>query len=157
MTEQTETWLSQEAHDRLRQELEELKTEGRERMSEAIAEARAHGDLSENAEYDSAKEEQGKMEARIRQLEALLREARVGEKPAGDEVAPGLVVVLDIDGDEETYFVAGSREDRHDEHDVLSTSSPIGKAVLGASSGDTVAVEAPAGSFKVTVKEIRGS
>lgn len=97
------------------------------------------------------------MEARIRQLEALLREAKVGEQPAGDEVAPGLVVVLDIDGDEETYFVAGSREDRHEEHDVLSTASPIGQAVLGASKGDTVTVEAPAGAFDVTVREIRTS
>lgn len=157
MSDTSETWLSQEAYDRLQKELEELRTEGRRHMSEAIAEARAHGDLSENAEYDSAKEEQGKMEARIRQLESLLREAKVGEEPAGDEVAPGLVVVLDIDGDEETYFVAGSREDRHDEHDVLSTSSPIGKAVLGASKGDTVDVEAPAGAFEVTVREIRAS
>jgi transcription elongation factor GreA len=147
------TWLSQEAYDRLRAELEDLTTRGRKQATAAIEEARAHGDLKENAEYHSAKEEQGKMEARIRQLTALLRDAQVGEAPPADEVAPGLLVTVDIEGDEETYFV-GSREDAHDEHEVLSFSSPIGKAILGAKPGDTVKVQAPAATFDVTVRAI---
>lgn len=148
-------WLSQEAHDRLRAELEELKTEGRRRMSALIQEAREHGDLSENAEYDSAKEEQGRMEARIRQIESLLREAEVGEQPpTADVVGPGTVVVLDVDGDEETYYVSSTREERHEEHEVLSTSSPIGKAVSGAAPGDTITASVPAGKLEITVKAV---
>jgi len=149
-----ETWLSQEAYDRLRDELETLKTEGREQISAEIEVARAHGDLRENAEYHAAKDEQGKMEARIRQLEALLRDAKIGQPADTDQVRPGLVVVLDVDGDEETYLV-GSREDSHDEHEILSAESPMGKAILGAGEGDTVQFETPTGlQLDVTVKAI---
>ena len=149
-----ETWLSQEAYDRLQDELEELKTEGRPRISKEIEVARAHGDLRENAEYHAAKDEQGKMEARIRQLEALLRDARIGTVPTdADEVRPGLVVTIVIDGDEET-FLLGSREDSHDDYDILSAESPIGRAILGAKPGDKVEAEAPKGSFEVEVKSI---
>jgi transcription elongation factor GreA len=148
-----ETWLSQEAYDRLQAELDELKNEGRPRISKEIEEARAHGDLRENAEYHAAKDEQGKMEARIRQLEHLLRGARIGEPDDTDQVRPGLVVTIEIDGDEETYLV-GSREDSHDEHEVLSADSPIGSAILGAKPGETREAEAPAGSFEVKVISI---
>lgn len=151
----SETWLSQEAHDRLRAELEELRTEGRARMAATIEEARSHGDLRENAEYDSAKDEQGKMEARIRQLQALLREAKVGEPTRTDVVSPGVIVTLVIGGEEETYLVAGSREERHAQFEVLSVASPIGRAVLGARQGDTLQADAPSGAFDVTVAEIR--
>jgi transcription elongation factor GreA len=148
-------WLSQSAYDRLCAELEELKTEGRPRASKAIEIARAHGDLKENAEYDSAKEEQGKMEARIRQLEAMLRDAKVGEAPSADAVAAGLVVTtVDEDDDEETFLV-GSREDRPEGLNVVSASSPLGQALMGAKVGETRSFEAPAGEFKVTVKGIR--
>jgi transcription elongation factor GreA len=152
----TETvWLSQSAYDRLSAELEELKTEGRPRASKAIEIARAHGDLKENAEYDSAKEEQGKMEARIRQLEAMLRNAKVGEAPSSDAVAAGLVVTtVDEDDDEET-FLLGSREDRPEGLSVVSASSPLGQALMGAKVGETRSYAAPAGEFKVTVKAIR--
>jgi transcription elongation factor GreA len=150
-----ETYLSQEAHDRLKDELETLKTAGRERISAEIEVARAHGDLRENAEYHAAKDEQGKMEARIRQLEQLLRDAHIGEPEHTDEVKPGLVVVLDVDGDEETYLL-GSREDSHDEHDILSAKSPMGEAITGASVGETVSFSTPAGhSIEVTVRDIR--
>jgi transcription elongation factor GreA len=150
-----ETWLSQEAYDRLTDELDTLKGEGRARISAEIEEARAHGDLRENAEYHAAKDEQGKMEARIRQIEALLRDAHIGEPPDADEVRPGLIVVLDVEGDEETYLV-GSREDSHDEHDILSAESPMGRAILGAQAGDAVTFETPTGaSVAVTVRDIR--
>ena len=150
-----ETWLSQEAFDRLKDELDTLKTEGRERISAEIETARAHGDLRENAEYHSAKDEQGKMEARIRQLEELLRDARIGEPDSTDQARPGLVVVLDVEGDEETYLL-GSREDSHDELDILSAESPMGQAVLERRVGDAVTFTTPAGAeIAVTVKDIR--
>lgn len=150
----TETWLSQDAHDRLLHELETLSTDGRARISAEIQVARAHGDLRENAEYHAAKDEQGQMEGRIRQLEQLLRNAKIGTPKDTKEVRPGLLVVLDIEGDEETYLV-GSREDDHPVHDVLSADSPIGTAILGKPVGATVSVEAPSASFDVTVKEIK--
>ena len=148
-----ETWLSQEAFDRLTAELEDLKTRGREDIAKEIEVARAHGDLRENAEYHAAKDEQGKMEARIRQLEVLLREAKIGQPESVDEVRPGLVVTLDVDGDEET-FLLGSREDTHEVHDVLSADSPMGKAIIGHGVGETVTVQAPAAEFDVTIANI---
>ena len=148
-----ETWLSQEAFDRLTAELEDLKTRGREDIAKEIEVARAHGDLRENAEYHAAKDEQGKMEARIRQLEVLLREAKIGQPESLDEVRPGLVVTLDVDGDEET-FLLGSREDTHEVHDVLSADSPMGKAIIGHGVGETVTVQAPAAEFDVTIANI---
>ncbi len=150
-----ETWLSQEAYDRLQDELETLRTEGRERISAEIEVARAHGDLRENAEYHAAKDEQGKMEARIRQLQELLRDARIGEPDTTDVARPGLVVVLDIEGDEETYLL-GSREDSHDELEILSTEGPMGRAVLDQATGATVTFTTPAGAdIEVTIREIR--
>ena len=150
-----ETFLSQEAYDRLSAELEDLRTNGRPQSSAEIEVARAHGDLRETAEYHAAKDEQGRMEARIRQIAALLETAVIGEQASTDVVAPGVVVVLDVDGDEETYLV-GSREDRHPELDVLSAESPMGQAVLGASAGETRAFETPSGaSLDVRVTAIR--
>ncbi|MEX1178505.1 MAG: transcription elongation factor GreA [Nitriliruptor sp.] len=150
-----ETWLSQDAYDRLKAELEQLTTEGRETISAEIEVARQHGDLRENAEYHAAKDEQGKMEARIRQLQSLLRDARIGEPQETDVVRPGLVVQLDVEGDQETYLL-GSREDEHDEFEILSASSPMGTAITDAKVGDTVTFETPAGaSIQVTVEDIR--
>ncbi len=150
-----ETWLSQEAFDRLKTELDSLKTEGRERISAEIETARAHGDLKENAEYHAAKDEQGKMEARIRQLSELLRDARIGEPDGTDTVRPGLVVELEVDGDEETYLL-GSREDRHDELDILSAESPMGQAILDRSAGDKASFTTPMGDeIPVLIKSIR--
>lgn len=153
----TETvWLSPQGYQRLQEELENLKTEGRERVTASIEEARAHGDLKENAEYHAAREEQGKMEARIRQLQSLLDQAHVGEAPEGDEVAAGMVVTTVDEEGEEMTFLLGSREDRPPEGvDVVSTQSPLGKALQGAPIGDTVTYSAPAGSFQVTVVDAR--
>ena len=148
-------WLSQAAYDRLRAELEELKTTGRAAASKAIEEARSHGDLRENAEYDSAKEEQGKMEARIRQLEDMLRNARVGEAPTGESVAAGTVVTIE-DGDGDTdEFLVGSREDRAPGMSDISVNSPLGKALLGRRAGDTVQYTAPAGTFEVRIVDAK--
>jgi transcription elongation factor GreA len=150
-----ETWLSQEAYDRLRSELDTLKSEGRPRISAEIEVARAHGDLRENAEYHAAKDEQGKMEARIRQVEELLRDARIGEPKDTDRARPGLVVELEVDGDDETYLL-GSREDRHDELEILSADSPMGRAVTDATEGTKVSFTTPSGAkLDVLVKAIR--
>ncbi|MTV26599.1 transcription elongation factor GreA [Nitriliruptoraceae bacterium ZYF776] len=152
-----ETWLSQEAYDRLKQELDTLKTDGREHISAEIETARAHGDLRENAEYHAAKDEQGKMEARIRQLEELLRDAKIGQPQDTDEVRPGLVVELEVDGDPETYLL-GSREDEHDELEILSASSPMGVSITGAKVGDVVTFDTPTGvTLEVKVTAIRSA
>lgn len=149
-------WLSQSAYDQLQAELDHLKTTGREEAAHAIRMARAHGDLRENAEYDTAKEEQGKMEARIRQLEYMLSRAQVGAAPTGDVVVGGSVVTtVDEDGDEETYLI-GSREDRTTGLTVISPDSPLGRALMGAHVGDEVQYQAPAGMFTVKVTGVRG-
>ncbi len=149
-------WLSQSAYDRLQAELHDLKTTGREQAALAIKTARAHGDLRENAEYDAAKEEQGKMEARIRQLEDMLQRAQVGSAPQGDVVTAGSVVTtVDEDGDEETFLV-GSREDRTTGLTVVSADSPLGRALMGARVGDEVSYQAPAGVFTVKITGLRG-
>jgi transcription elongation factor GreA len=149
-------WLSQSAHDQLQAELDHLKTTGREEAALAIKTARAHGDLRENAEYDSAKEEQGKMEARIRQLEDMLSRAQVGSAPTGDVVVGGSVVTtVDGDDDEETYLI-GSREDRTTGLTVISPDSPLGRALMGAHVGDEVQYQAPAGVFMVKITGVRG-
>lgn len=144
-TSERATYLTREAYDRLVAELETLKTEGRERIAQVIGMAREHGDIRENADYDAAKNEQGMMEARIRQLEALLSSAVVGEAAGTSGVAgPGTVVVLEIAGEEETYFL-GSREEAIDGMDVLSLQSPLGQAVVGRRPGEEFSYLTPTG------------
>jgi transcription elongation factor GreA len=139
------TYLTPEAFERLSGELNELKTEGRERISQAIGTAREHGDIRENADYDAAKNEQGMMEARIRTLESLLSSAVVGEVAGTSGVAgPGTVVRLEIAGDEETYFL-GSREEAIEGMEVLSVQSALGQAVSGRKVGDSFAYTTPTG------------
>jgi len=138
------TYLTPEAYERLSSELHELKTEGRERVSQQIGQAREHGDIRENADYDAAKNEQGMMEARIRQLEALLSSAVVGEAAASGVAGPGTVVRLDIAGEEETYFL-GSREEAIDGMDVLSVQSALGRAVTGRKAGEKFSYTTPTG------------
>lgn len=150
----SETWLSEEAHERLEAEYEELTTIGRAEISKEIEEARSHGDLKENAEYHAAKEEQGKMEARIRQLKQLLDNAKVGTPPVDEGVKPGLIVGVEMFGDQDTYLV-GSREDEHPEHEVLSADSPIGQAIMDARIGETRTATLPNGNeVEVTVRSI---
>jgi transcription elongation factor GreA len=138
------TYLTPEAYERLSSELHELKTEGRERVSQQIGQAREHGDIRENADYDAAKNEQGMMEARIRQLEALLSSAVVGEAAASGVAGPGTVVRLEIAGEEETYFL-GSREEAIDGMDVLSVQSALGQAVTGRKAGEQFSYTTPTG------------
>ncbi len=149
------TWLTPAAHRKLQQELESLLSEGRRRMEERLAEARAHGDIRENADYDAAKNEQGLLEARIRKLRHLLETAEVRDVATTDQVEIGtLVSVVDADGDESEYFVA-SQENKVPGYLLASPSSPLGAALLGARVGDEVTFEAPGGTYRVRVAAVR--
>jgi transcription elongation factor GreA len=149
------TFLTPAAHEKMRLELEQLKSEGRKEIEERIAEARSHGDLRENADYDAAKNDQGLMEARIRKLEHILNTAAVKEVADTGKVEVGCVVtVVDGDGDELDYFVA-PQENKVPGLLLASPTSPLGGALLGASIGDRVSYQAPAGEFTVSVKAVR--
>jgi transcription elongation factor GreA len=148
------TFLTPAAHEKLTAELHQLTTGGREEIAARIAEARSHGDLRENADYDAAKNDQGLMEARIRQLTALLENAEVRVPEASDTVQVGSVAtVVDADGDELRYFVA-PQENRVPGLILASPTSPVGSALLGASVGDEVTYEAPGGTFSMTVTAV---
>ena len=140
------TWLTQESYDRLSAELEELSGPARADIAKKIESAREEGDLKENGGYHAAKDEQGKQEARIRQLTQLLRTAQVGEAPESSGVVePGTVITAVIAGDEERFLI-GSREIAGDsELDVFSESSPLGAAILGLKVGDSTSYTAPNG------------
>ena len=140
------TWLTQEAFDRRSAELEQLSGEGRIEIAKKIEIAREEGDLKENGGYHAAKEEQGKIEARIRVLTELLRHAVVGEAPASTGVVePGTVITATIQGDKSTFLI-GSREIVGDSDlDVYSEGSPLGTAILGKKVGDKVSYTAPNG------------
>ena len=156
MTQPTETdtiWVTQEAYARLQQELEHLKGNVRADITAKIASARDEGDLKENGGYHAAKEEQGKMEARIRQLTQLLDTATVGEAAKDDGiVGPGMVVTVDLLGDE-VVFLLGNREIAEGtDLEVYSEKSPLGGAIIGKKVGDTTSYEAPNGkSLQVKV------
>lgn len=143
------TWLTQDAYERLQAELVELKGPAREHVVSRIAAAREEGDLKENGGYHAAKDEQGKLELRIRQLTGLLRDAQVGEAPTSAGVAgPGMVVTVRFAGDSETErFLIGSRED-HAAGDlqIYSAQSPLGLALTGKKLGETATYELPNGS-----------
>jgi transcription elongation factor GreA len=149
MSDATVTWLTQDAFDRLNEELERLSGPGRTEITERIAAARAEGDLKENGGYHAAKDEQGKMEARIRQLNQLLREARVGSPPSADAgvAGPGMVATVRfVDGGDEETFLIGSREEAAvTDLTVYSAQSPLGQALAGAKPGETRSYKAPNG------------
>jgi transcription elongation factor GreA len=139
------SYLTQEAYDRLKAELDELSGPGRADIVNKIEAAREEGDLKENGGYHAAREEQGKNEARIRQLTQLLENAIIGETPADDGIVePGMVVTVEIFGDEET-FLLGSREIADGSVQVYSEQSPIGSAVNGKKAGDSTSYQAPNG------------
>ncbi|MEN9304940.1 MAG: hypothetical protein RL733_185 [Actinomycetota bacterium] len=148
----SKTWLTQEAADRLAAELNHLETTGRSEIVKKIESARAEGDLKENGGYHAAREEQGKMEARIRQLKHMLENAEIGTPPASADgvVAPGMKVTVEIMGDE-MQFLLGSREIASGDLDVYSEKSPLGSAVMGAKVGDEKTYTAPNGK-NITVK-----
>jgi transcription elongation factor GreA len=148
-TEQTVIWLTQDAYDKLQGELEHLRGPVRAEIVARISAAREEGDLKENGGYHAAREEQGKVEARIRQLEDMLRRAQVGETPADDGVVePGMKVTYRFVGDDEQEtFLLGAREMEETTAglQVFSPQSPLGSAIIGAKVGDTVSYKAPLG------------
>lgn len=134
------TWLTQEAHDRLTAELADREGPRRTEITKRIEAAREEGDLKENGGYHAAREEQGKNEARIRQLKHLLEHSQIGvPESAEDEVSHGKVITVRlVNFDEEETFLLGSREEAaHASIDVYSPTSPLGAAVLGKKVGDT--------------------
>jgi transcription elongation factor GreA len=144
------TWLTQEAHDRLSAELDERQTERRAEITRRIAAAREEGDLRENGGYHAAKDEQGKNEARIRQLRHMLDHAQIGTPDTEEgQAAHGMIVVVDVLGsDRQLRFLLGSREEAAhapDDLQVVSPTSPMGAAVDGARVGDEVSYTTPTG------------
>jgi transcription elongation factor GreA len=153
-SESPKTWLSQDAYDRLQAELDEL-IAARPAVAAEINARREEGDLRENGGYHAAREEQSRQEGRILYLKEFLRNAEVGDAPTADKVAPGTVVTIYFDDDQNDTetFLLGSREIASTtELTVYSPESALGKAIMGAGPGQTVTYTAPSGAdIKVTV------
>jgi transcription elongation factor GreA len=153
------TELTQDTYDRLQAELEDLTTRGRVEIAQHIEAARALGDLSENGDYHAAKDAQGKMEARVRQLQALLKNAQIvnGAGAADGSVTTGSIVTLRYEGDDEDdvqeYFV-GSIEERQGELPVISPSAPLGQALIGQVANAVIEYDAPGGTLRVEIVRI---
>jgi transcription elongation factor GreA len=141
------TWLTQDAYDRLSAELQHLSGPGRVEIAQKIEAAREEGDLKENGGYHAAKEEQGKLELRIRQLTQLLENAEVGASIETGLAVPGAIVTIAFDGDEDDTltFLLGSREDAADGMEVYSPQSPLGTAINGKAVGEDASYELPNG------------
>jgi transcription elongation factor GreA len=159
VTDATHTQLTRQTYDRLQAELEDLTTRGRVEIAQHIEAARALGDLSENGDYHAAKDTQGKMESRIRQLQALLKDATIVDGQAGDDgtVTTGTVVTLRYEGDDEDdvqAFFVGSIEERQGDLPVVSPVAPLGQALLGKSAGTTVEYQAPGGVLRVEIVKV---
>jgi transcription elongation factor GreA len=154
------TQLSRAAYDRLQAEFDDLTTRGRIDVANKIEAARLLGDLSENGDYHAAKDEQGHMEGRIRQLEHLLETSEIIEGGAEGVVAAGSIVSIVYDGDThdmaERYLI-GHMEEKTGELDVMSPASPLGSALLGSKAGDTVEFNAPSGTMRVEVIEVESA
>jgi transcription elongation factor GreA len=156
MVEEKKVPLTKSAFDRLQREQEFLEGEGREKVIEAIAVARSHGDLSENAEYHAAREQQGMQEARLRQVKQMLENAEIIEAADDGVVTPGKLVTIRHRGDEESEtYLLGLREEKGGDHDVLTPDSPLGRALIGHSAGETVSAQVPAGDLVVEILEVR--
>ena len=151
------THLSRSAYERLQAEHYDLTTRGRIEVAQKIEAARLLGDLSENGDYHAAKDEQGHMEGRIRQLEHLLENSEIIEGGDDGVVAPGSIVTLMYEGDTpadaESYLI-GHIEEKTGELDVMSPQSPLGSALLGSTEGQWVEYEAPNGMLRVQVLKV---
>lgn len=156
MKKEKEIYLTSEGFLKLEEELDHLKKVERPDVITAIKEARALGDLSENAEYSSARERQGKLEARIKEIEYTLEHATIIENNNDGKVCVGSVVTVkyEEDDEEEEYTIVGTNEADPFENKI-SNESPIGKALLGAKKGATIEVDAPAGVIKYEIRKIK--
>jgi transcription elongation factor GreA len=151
-------WLTQEAYDRLANELEQLLTVARTDIAKRIQEAREEGDLKENGGYHAAKEEQGKIESRINRLEEILATAQVGEAPkAHGVVQQGLIISVELNGSEKK-FLLGSAEISDEDIEVYSPDSPIGSAIMGKKIGEQLDVHLPNGkTIQVKILDVTNS
>ena len=160
-TDSTVVWLTQEGFERLQKELDYLRGPARAELAAKIGLARDEGDLKENGGYHAAKDEQGKQEARIRQLEDMMRRAQVGEAPQDTGIVePGMIVTVSFAPGDEQTFLLGSREladfDSSVQYDVFSPQSALGRAINGKKAGDKASYEAPNGkSLSVTIVEAK--
>jgi transcription elongation factor GreA len=149
-----ETHLSRETYDRLTAELHELTTVGRTKIAQTIEAARLLGDLSENGDYHAAKDEQGRMEGRIRQLNSMLESVQIVEDDGpSDIVRVGSVVTIDFGDGPERYLVGSIEEKRDDVDDMLTPDSPLGLALVGKGTG-VIEYEVHDRTQKVTILEI---
>jgi transcription elongation factor GreA len=152
--------LTPEGHEKLKEEIERLSTVKRREVAERIKQAREFGDITENAEYDDAKNEQAMLEHRIATLQERLKSARVIQKkeiPTGVVAVGTKVRLRDIDAKETIeYHIVGSAEANPAEH-KLSNESPVGRAIIGHKKGETVEVSAPRGSLKFKIIEIKAA
>jgi transcription elongation factor GreA len=142
-------YLTKEGIEKLREELNQLVEVDRQAIIKKIKETREYGDLSENAEYDAARAEQSMIEGRIEELEAILKKARIidmDKKSVSGKVTIGSKVVVHIEGDQQEFMLVGSAESDPSKG-MISTESPLGKALLGAKEGETVKVAIPDGGF----------
>jgi len=147
--------LSASTYERLRAELDDLKTRGRVDIARHIEAARMLGDLSENGDYHAAKDAQGKMEARVRQLEAMLDDVEVLDGGPSEEVAAGVKVSLRYVGDDEVErYLVGSIEERDAGMPVISPGSPLGQALMGKKAGTIVTYDAPSGQLEVEIVSV---
>ena len=153
----TEMLMTQEGYEALKKELNELKSVTRGEISEKIRVARGFGDLSENSEYDEAKNEQAVVEARIKKLEDQLKTVTIisRDEISTDAVSVGCKVkILDVDFDEEMEYVIASSVESHSDLDAISDESPVGKGLIGHKVGDVVEIQAPAAVLKLKILEI---
>ncbi len=156
MSERKKVFLTQEGYDEIKEELDNLINVKRPENIIAIKEARALGDLSENADYDAARNEQAEIEARIKKLESIVENVEIIDEVTTDEVGLGNTVKIsyvDDEDDEDEYKIVGSQEADPFESKI-SNESPIAKALLGHKVGDIVSVESPNGSYEIKIVEI---
>jgi transcription elongation factor GreA len=157
MEDRKPVYLTEEGLDELKDELRRLKTKERSEVADEIAEARAKGDLSENAEYDAAKEKQGHLEARIAKLEDMVTRARVVDESQVDTSKAYIlstVKVKNLNNDSEHTYTLVSEREADISQGKISVDSPIGKGLLGHSEGDVVEIDVPAGSVELEILEI---
>jgi len=145
--------LTNEGFDKLKKELEYLRREKRLQVAERIKSAKEYGDLSENAEYHEAKEEQAFVEGRIMDLEHMIKTSQIAEKPHAAAISVGTKVNLDKDGNEVHYEIVGATE-ADPQAGKISLESPLGNALLGKKIGDTITIETPMGPLSYTIKKI---
>lgn len=149
--------MTKKGYETLRAELDRLHKEDRPKVIQAIAEAREHGDLRENAEYAAAKERQGFIEARIAEIKHKLREAQIIEAPDGSSetvIFGSTVQIVDLQSGEEKRYTLVGQEEADIKNSLISVQSPIGRALIGHKVGEIVEVQRPAGAVEYEIQEI---